>query len=288
MRINIGSLALVFIAVTLLGILIIVSMNFEESGISVTEPARDDEINVSESPIMTSVKITTVFDNYASNDALTTGWGFSCVVEARGKTILFDTGGDGNILLSNMDKLDIDPGEIDMVFLSHNHGDHTGGLAAFLARNSDVMVYIPNYFPDTMRELITSNGAKYVDILEPAEIAPGIHSTGEMKGRVNEQAMIVDTGEGLVLINGCAHPGIVDVINRTKEILDGKILLVMGGFHLKDMDDARLRAIIDAFRDAGIKSVAPSHCSGDRCRELFRKEYGESYIDNGLGNVIEL
>jgi 7,8-dihydropterin-6-yl-methyl-4-(beta-D-ribofuranosyl)aminobenzene 5'-phosphate synthase len=288
LRINIGSLVLVFIAVTLLGILIVVGMNFEESGISVTEPARDDEINVSESPKMTSVKITTVFDNFASNDALTTGWGFSCVVEANGKTILFDTGGDGNILLSNMNKLGIDPKEIDIIFLSHNHGDHTGGLAALLARNSDVTVYIPKYFPDTARELIASKGAKYVDILEPVEITPGIHSTGEMKGRVNEQAMIVDTGDGFVLINGCAHPVIVDVINRAKEIVDGDILLVMGGFHLKDMNDAQLRSIIDAFRDAGVKSVAPSHCSGDRCRELFKKEYGESYIDNGLGNVIEI
>jgi 7,8-dihydropterin-6-yl-methyl-4-(beta-D-ribofuranosyl)aminobenzene 5'-phosphate synthase len=71
-------------------------------------------------------------------------WGFSCFVEVEGAPkILFDTGADGNILLSNMERLHIDPRDIEEVFISHGHFDHIGGLSAFLKVNSDVKLYVP-------------------------------------------------------------------------------------------------------------------------------------------------
>ena len=88
------------------------------------------------------MKITIIYDNTAWDNNLTCDWGFSCLVEAHGKIILFDTGAKGNILFDNMRKLDIDPHKIDEVFISHGHWDHTGGLLDFLKKNQ-IKVYIP-------------------------------------------------------------------------------------------------------------------------------------------------
>ncbi len=93
--------------------------------------------------------MTIVYDNYQSDPDLRTDWGFGCVVDGFAKTILFDTGTSGQILLSNMSKLQIDPQDIDVVVLSHIHGDHTGGLAAFLDQNAQVTVFAPQSFPSS-------------------------------------------------------------------------------------------------------------------------------------------
>ena len=79
------------------------------------------------------MKVTIIYDNTSARPELQADWGFSALVEAKGKRILFDTGADGRILLSNMEKLKIDPKEIEDVFISHLHWDHTGGLSAFFA-----------------------------------------------------------------------------------------------------------------------------------------------------------
>jgi len=88
------------------------------------------------------MKITIIYDNEVWKEGLRADWGFSCLVEAYNKKILFDTGANGSILLDNMRKLDINPTEIDDVFISHAHWDHTGGLLDFLGINP-AKVYIP-------------------------------------------------------------------------------------------------------------------------------------------------
>ena len=91
------------------------------------------------------MKITIVYDNEAYKKDLKADWGFSCLVEIENTPkILFDTGANGSILLYNMKKLDIDPMIIDEIFISHYHGDHTGGLSGFLKINKDVKVYVPS------------------------------------------------------------------------------------------------------------------------------------------------
>jgi 7,8-dihydropterin-6-yl-methyl-4-(beta-D-ribofuranosyl)aminobenzene 5'-phosphate synthase len=64
--------------------------------------------------------------------------------------------------------------------------------------------------------------------------------------------------------------------------------LVIGGFHLGGAGDSKLRDIIKSFRELGVKKAAPCHCSGDRTRELFKEEYGEDFIANGVGMIIEI
>ena len=235
------------------------------------------------------ISIISVYDNYQVNPNLTTGWGFGCVIRIPTKNILFDTGGNSSILLSNMEKMSVDPKDIDIVVISHIHGDHVGGLNGFLERNGNVKVYIPASFLDPIREQIKSYGAEYQDIKDSIQISDNVWTTGEMGTWIKEQSLVLDTKEGLVVITGCAHPGVVNITEKAKQILpDRNIYLVMGGFHLGSASDLELKSIIKGFRNLGVKKAAPSHCSGDRCRELFKEEYKEDYIENGVGNLIEL
>jgi 7,8-dihydropterin-6-yl-methyl-4-(beta-D-ribofuranosyl)aminobenzene 5'-phosphate synthase len=116
-----------------------------------------------------------------------------------------------------------------------------------------------------------------------------MYTTGEMGSSIVEQSLVLDTDKGLVIITGCAHPGIINIVGRTQEILpDREIYLCMGGFHLSGSSPSELSSIIQGFREMGVHKVAPSHCSGDKCRELFEEDYQEDYIHSGVGREIVL
>ena len=92
------------------------------------------------------MKVTIIYDNTTLKTELKADWGFSALIEIKERKILFDTGANGRILLSNMEKLGINPKEIEEVFISHSHFDHTGGLSAFLDQNNKVKVWVPPSF----------------------------------------------------------------------------------------------------------------------------------------------
>ena len=127
-----------------------------------------------------SYQLTIVFNNIPYADNLRTGWGFACLIEGFQQTILFDTGSDGDILLSNIKELGIDPGTVSGIVLSHIHADHCGGLDKFLHRNPEVTVYLPKSFPVSFRQAIEDCGARVRTIGEPAQLFAQVHSTGEM------------------------------------------------------------------------------------------------------------
>jgi 7,8-dihydropterin-6-yl-methyl-4-(beta-D-ribofuranosyl)aminobenzene 5'-phosphate synthase len=232
------------------------------------------------------ISVTVIYDNYQINPDLTSSWGFSCVIKTPQNNILFDTGGNSSILLDNMQKMAIAASEIDLVIISHIHGDHLGGLNGFLKKNNKVKVYIPISFPSSVREEMKFYGVEYHDVKSSMQICENVYTTGEMGIRVKEQALIIDTDKGLVIITGCAHPGIVEIIKESRQILtDRKIYLVIGGFHLSGASDSKLAGIVKEFRNNGVQKVAPSHCSGDRCRELFKNEYQADFIESGAGKI---
>lgn len=276
-----------------LGIVIIIGLFYfwkdSKKGI-ISKPSEKEELGmlIEKSMELPAVKLIVIYDNYLYDENLKTGWGFSCLVEISGKSVLFDTGADSPTLLSNMEKLGIDPKEINTIVLSHIHDDHVGGLSGFLEKHNRVTAYSPSSFPISFKEKIKSTGANFVDVSESIKIIDGIYSTGELGTWLKEQSLIVETKKGLIIITGCAHPGIVEIIKKTKELFNENIYLVLGGFHLGGTSDSQLRGIIKDFRGLGVQKAAPCHCSGDRCRELFQEEYGSDFIEVGVGKIIEI
>ena len=236
----------------------------------------------STSSALAEVTLISVYDNYQVRSDLKASWGFATVIKTPKDTILFDTGGSSEILLFNMEKLGIDPLSIKKVVISHVHGDHVGGLEGFLERNSNVTVFIPASFPQSIKDMIVNKGAELVEVSGPMEISDSVYSTGELYGPPVEQALIIDSEKGLIVITGCAHPGIVKIVKKAKELLGKEVYLVVGGFHHPPV------SVVEELRELGVKKVAPSHCTGDRVREAFKEEYKEDFIEYGVGKIIEI
>jgi len=284
----------IYILIDLLVILAVVFSGCiqEQQTITTTESGKKQreviKSNISVGNTTKNTTIITLYDNYKYNPELKTRWGFSCLVKINDKNILFDTGADSGTLLSNMEKMNIDVNGIDTIVLSHIHGDHVGGLDGILEGNSNLTVYLPKSFPDSFKNKVRSSGVRMIEVKDSIEIYPGIYTTGELGTWIKEQSLVIKTEKGLVVISGCAHPGIVNIVREAKKLTNERVYLVIGGFHLFSAEDSELKRIVKNFRDLEVEKVAPSHCSGDRTRELFEQEYGENFIENGVGRVIEI
>jgi 7,8-dihydropterin-6-yl-methyl-4-(beta-D-ribofuranosyl)aminobenzene 5'-phosphate synthase len=113
-------------------------------------------------------------------------------------------------------------------------------------------------------------------------------TTGDVGGNISEQALVIRTEEGLVVITGCAHPGIVQIIERAVELTSGPVHLVLGGFHLGNKSENEISAILADFRRLGVQKVAPCHCTGERAIAMFSAEYGQAFVQAGAGRLITL
>lgn len=232
------------------------------------------------------IVIQVVYDNNKYLKGLKEAWGFSCFITTAQKNILFDTGGDGDILLGNMEKMDIDPMDVEIVVLSHIHGDHVGGLGALLDINPDLTVFVPQSFPKDFKRDIKDSKAALIEIDKPKSICKGCFSTGQLGSWIKEQSLIINTDKGIIVVTGCAHPGIVDIVKHSKELLKKEVLFVMGGFHLGGQSEDEIGNIISSFKAMDVQYCGPCHCSGDTARRLFAREYGKNYIDIGVGKQI--
>jgi len=236
-------------------------------------------------PATDNLTITILYDNNPYDPHLKSAWGFAALVEYRGQTLLMDTGGDGQVLLSNMSYLSVDPLNIERVVLSHAHGDHTGGLNALLAAGARPTVYLLPSFPGAFKRQ-AADLTTVVEVKPGQQLGEGLFTTGEMNGGINEQALAIQSEHGLVVITGCAHPGIVSMVTQARALFGGPVRLVMGGFHLRAKSDTEIAAILAEFRQLGVKQVAPCHCTGERAIAMFAAEYGDDFIKAGVGRVI--
>jgi 7,8-dihydropterin-6-yl-methyl-4-(beta-D-ribofuranosyl)aminobenzene 5'-phosphate synthase len=216
------------------------------------------------------MKLTILYDNVAEQ-GLMGGWGFSCLLKLDDENILFDTGWDGRMLLYNMKKLGKSPDQIERIVISHSHWDHMGSLPNLLRKG--VEVYVLQSFSKHLKEEIASRSDLH-EVKGAQKICEGVWTTGELGERIKEQSLVVKTAKGLVVITGCAHPGLENIFAVASKF--GKITGVLGGMH--DFDDYALMK--------NLTLISPSHCTVNKKKiaELFL----EAYVEGRAGLKITL
>ena len=253
--------------------------------------------------------LTVLVDNCANGIGLIGELGLAFWIETGHHRILFDTG-QGMALEHNAAYLGVPLSQVDAVVLSHGHFDHTGGLAHVLQHGRNVTVYThphalapkhvkmetPPHRPIGMPPSSVEALKKYKPTIEPTtsfgEIIPGVWVTGEIprvtsyEGDVgpsyldkdctrpdtmaDDQAMVLDTPQGLVILLGCAHGGVVNTLNYIWDYFgQARVHAVIGGMHLGNADDERLRVTGDVIEKMAVKLLAPIHCTGDRAKAYF-------------------
>jgi 7,8-dihydropterin-6-yl-methyl-4-(beta-D-ribofuranosyl)aminobenzene 5'-phosphate synthase len=232
------------------------------------------------------IQMTVLYDNYVAAEGTKAEWGFSCLIQGTTKTILFDTGGNPDTFRHNVNHLSVDLNIADVVVLSHEHWDHVGGLPVVFETNTKAPIYIPYGFPYDFIRKVELAGAKPVPVNEGVAICDHVYLTGQMGGVIKEQSLIVNTPAGLVIVTGCSHQGIVNIVKKAKELLNRDVYLVFGGFHLMRHSEEQVGTIIKDFKDLGVEKCGATHCTGDRAIQQFKDAYGEDYVEIGTGRVL--
>lgn len=218
-------------------------------------------------------------------------WGVSFLID---EDVLFDTFGDPKVLLKNIRKFGIDTTKIKHIVLSHEDWDHISGLWCLLQNRSDIIVYICPGFKKELKDRIASFGVRVVEVEPLTEIKENIFSSGQMYANcadrtIFEQALIVKPFKNLTVITGCAHPGIVNIIQTVQRAFQSeKVTAAIGGFHLKNNTNKMNMDIIQDLKDMGICKIVPMHCTGKRASRTLRYEFGYDCIKAREGDSIEL
>ena len=160
------------------------------------------------------MQIQILFDTYALDSSLSTGLGVSYLID---KKILFDTGEQPWLLFNNIDIMNVAIEDIEKVVISHDHWDHTGGLEDILEEKPDLKVYGCPGFSEDFKKGVKSSGSKMIEVKKLTKLSKNIYTTGEIEGvyknkTIAEQAIVLKTEKGLVVITGCAHPGIISIV----------------------------------------------------------------------------
>lgn len=268
-------------------------------------------------------QITVLYDAFGRDPALQKDWGYAAFVEIGGKRILFDTGNNAEVLAKNAVARKVDLSRLDFVVMSHRHGDHMGGMSYLLGVNPKVQIYAPKegfgvygadlpstfyrkdeslpaeqrYYdgkpPDVMRFGSAWPQANITLVDKPIEIAPGIHLISLVSDKpgtleLRELSLAIETPDGMVIVVGCSHTGIDNIVKAAAAI-QPKIQFVAGGFHLVVAKDPEIEAIIATLRDTyNVAYIAPGHCTGEPTFTALKKAFGDHYLYAGLGSTFAL
>ncbi len=237
------------------------------------------------------MNIKVLFDKSSLSKNFRTGWGVAFLVDDK---VLFDTGEKGEWLLENISSLGVDIDKIEAVVISHDHWDHWGGLWDLLHQRKDIRLYICPNFSREFKDKADALNANIIKVEKLSEIVKDVFSTGEIPGAYHakfmpEQALILKTKNGLTIITGCAHPGILKMVEKVKINFPAiPIYLVLGGFHLKESDRRAVEIIAESFKKMNILKAGPTHCSGDIAEEIFKRSYGDNFISIKVGQEMEV
>lgn len=240
---------------------------------------------------MSLVRVRTLFDNDSWLKDLKASWGLSFYVEAVidgvRHVLLMDTGGSPDILLENASRLDLPLSEVEAVFISHWHADHCGALEPLLGvLHPSTPIYFPSEKPSWFRR-IRAGGKVPRACPEPIELMEGVRSTGNLGRAIDEHSLMIDVdGRGLVLLVGCSHPGITNILKRALEVSGSPIYAVIGGFHISSAHEGL--EVGRFLMDMGVRLVSPCHCTRPPARREIKRILGKRYVENGVGKVISI
>jgi len=274
------------------------------------------------------IGITTISENTAAAPGLLAEWGLSILIETDTVNVLLDTGQSISVG-HNADVMGVDFSRIDRIALSHGHFDHTGGLLEVLSRagkeveiiaHPDIWAakysrsfgqerYIGVPFP---RPELESAGARFSLTKEPVKITDSIMTTGEVPmvtdfeqidphlyvkedadfkpdTLLDDLALIINTGPGLVVILGCAHRGIINTLYHARQLTGvQQIHMVIGGCHLTGAPEERIWQTIAVLKELGVARIGVSHCTGLPAAAIMAQEFGQGFFFNNAGTRINL
>jgi 7,8-dihydropterin-6-yl-methyl-4-(beta-D-ribofuranosyl)aminobenzene 5'-phosphate synthase len=125
-----------------------------------------------------------------------------------------------------------------------------------------------------------------VEVSGPVAIADGVQTTGSLGYQIPEQSLAIEIPGGIVVVTGCAHPGLVGICERVREIAGPGPMFVMGGFHLGEFSRADVESLVESLRAVGVRAVMPTHCTGGAARHTLKTIFGKSYLEGGAGRVL--
>jgi 7,8-dihydropterin-6-yl-methyl-4-(beta-D-ribofuranosyl)aminobenzene 5'-phosphate synthase len=235
------------------------------------------------------MKIKIIADNYTDEERFKECWGFSVLVNDN---ILFDTADSPDTFLYNTSQMDVDLKKIDKVVISHDHWDHTGGLRELFKINPDVKLYGLKGFSEDFRKKAQEHNIELIENDEATVIEEGIYTSGsfitDYKGSpLAEQALVAKTSKGLIVLLGCAHPGVLQMSKGIKERFKEDIYLVLGGFHLASKTESENKDIARKMQELGIKRVGPTHCTGTEAINIFSKIYSDNFLKLKTGREVD-
>ena len=268
-------------------------------------------------------RATILYDAFGAAENLKKDWGFSVLIEYSGKKILFDTGNSTQTFADNVKTKGVDLKDLDFVAISHRHGDHTSGLNYLLKVNPRVKIYAPaelfgvfgstlpkgfykgvdslpknmRYFNGAEPAVISSGSpwaeANFVPVDSTTEVAPGIFlisTVSNVKGtlELRELTLAINTPHGLVLVAGCSHPGVEEIVSAAST-LNSHVYMLLGGLHLVKTPEAEIERIANALHGKWkIERIAPGHCTGEPAFAKLKQVFGDSYVYAGLGTRLDI